>query len=140
MRLPKLKCNVAYHVYNRGVLKRNLFLFKNDYNFFEYRMKKFKIKYEIEIISYCLMPNHFHLLVKTEVNSKQISRFMKSLQLSYALYFNRKYKRKGHVFESSYKNKEIDSIEYLKEVMKYIYENPVRKGLVLKPEYWAYSS
>lgn len=140
MRIPKIKNNVAYHIYNRAILGRKLFHNADDYNFFEYRIKKFKIKYNIEIISHCLMPTHFHLLLKTEECEKLIAKFMKSLQLSHTLHSNAKYKKTGHLFESSYKNKEIDSIKYLVEVMKYIRENPVRKSLVLKAEHWPYSS
>jgi putative transposase len=140
MRKPKIKSNVAYHIYNRAASKKKLFLSKSDYDYFEFKIKVFKAKYNIEVISHCLMPTHFHLLVKTDSSEKMIGKFMKSLQLSYALYSNAKYKRSGHVFESAYKHKEIDTAEYLSEAIDYIRENPVRKGLVMKAEHWPYSS
>lgn len=139
MRIPSLYTQVVYHIYNRGVSKRTLFKVDEDYKFFLYKLAYFKQKYAIDMISYCLMPNHFHLLLSTQINKKNISNFMKSLQLSYARYFNRNNGHLGHVFQSSYKNKVIDTQTALARVIQYIAENPVKKKLVAKPEQWPYS-
>lgn len=139
MRKPELRKNVVYHIYNRGVSKRKIFKNDADYRFFMYKLPQYKKKYEIELVSFCLMPNHFHLLVRNSYKGEYIAHFMKSLQLSYACYFNREYKHSGHVFQGSYKNKVIDTPAYLGRIIEYIAMNPVRKGLVAKPEDWPYS-
>jgi REP element-mobilizing transposase RayT len=139
MRIPKLYKNATYHIYNRGVLKTKLYKDDSDYKFFIYKLAFYKKKYDIDLISFCLMPNHFHLLVRSEFNEKNISYFMKSLQQSYACYFNKKYKGSGHVFQGSYKNKIIKSQRYLGKIIQYIAENPVKDKLVMKPEQWPYS-
>ena len=139
MRKPKVRKNVVYHIYNRGVSKWKIYKKDADYKFFIYKLAQYKKKYEIEIVSYCVMPNHFHLLVRSPYKGEYISQFMKSLQLSYACYFNREYKHSGHVFQGSYNNKEVGTGRYLARVIDYIAMNPVRKGLVLSPEKWPYS-
>lgn len=139
MRKPELRKNVVYHIYNRGVSKLKIFKKEEDYRFFIYRIAMFKKKYDIEIVSYCVMPNHFHLLLRSPYKRENISLFMKSLQLSYARYFNRTYKHTGHVFEATYKNKEVGGPTYLGRIIEYIAMNPVRKGLAFKPDQWPYS-
>lgn len=139
MRNPKLYADVAYHIYNRGVSKRCLFKEEADYRLFIYKISKFKKKYNIEIISYCLMPNHFHLLIRAIYKATNVSDFLKSLQLSYALYFNSKYHHSGHVFEGTFKNKTIENIQQLSNVINYLAQNPVRKKLVIRAAQWPYS-
>ncbi len=109
-----------------------------DYKFFLYLVAKYKKKYEIEVITACPMPNHFHLLIRAEFDHKKIPKFMKSLQVSYACYFNRTYKHKGHVFESAYRHKEVNSVEYLSQVIDYIAQNPVKERLVKSSQDWPY--
>lgn len=138
--MMKLSNHTIYHVYNRGVLKRNLFRTKSDYIYFINRISTLKAKYSIEILSYCLMPNHFHILIYARENGMDIAKFMKSLQLSYALHFNKKYDLQGHVFERTYRKKPIIQPIYLSNIVDYIKNNPVRKGLVKKAEDWNYST
>lgn len=140
MRKPRIKSNVAYHIYNRGVAKRPLYRNTNDFYFFNSRIDKFCKKYKIDIMSHCLMPNHLHLLLKTDAHESNIAKFMKSLLLSYTLYFNKKYKHSGHVFQGAYKHKEIDTPEYLAQIIEYIQQNPVKKGLVRNYKDWPFLS
>ena len=137
-----------YHLYGRGVEKRNIFLDKSDYErfikilffcngrkstvirdlprgltFVDYLDKRGETL--IDIGAYCLMPNHFHLLVR-EKTEKGISLFMQKLMTAYAMYFNDKYKRRGRLFESSYKSTHADNDEYLKYLFAYIHLNPVK--------------
>lgn len=139
MRKPEIRKNIVYHIYNRGVSKWRIFKEEQDYRFFLHRLSRYKKKYDVEIVSYCVMPNHFHLLARSPYKDECISMFMKSLQLSYAHYFNFKYKHSGHVFEGTYKNKVIDTPIYLARIIDYIAMNPVRKKLVSSPEQWLYS-
>ncbi|MFC1599675.1 transposase [Patescibacteria group bacterium] len=133
-----LKKSLHYHVYNRGVSQRKIFLNEADYRFFMYKIAFYKLKYSIELITYCLMPNHFHLLLKSGQETIKVSKFMHGLQLSYAKYFNRNYSHKGHVFESRYHFKEVVTPKSLMNVIDYIRQNPVKKKLVVAPEEWPY--
>ena len=83
------------------------------------------------------MPNHFHLFLYTQAAAKNISKFIGNLQWIYAKYFNRRYKHSGHVFESKYKNTQIDP-QYMQTMIDYIEQNPVRAKLVKRSEDWPY--
>ena len=113
-----------YHVYNRGNRKQNIFLQSRDYKRFLERLKEYKDKFEVTILGYCLMPNHFHLLLRQETDNP-ISLFMLRLGTSYAKYFNIKYNEVGSLFQGRFKAKLIDSDEYLLQVSRYIHRNPI---------------
>lgn len=135
-----------YHVYNRGVEKRSIFLGKKDYgrfletiNFYRYtpvpmklsdfrrgaiRLKKPEEQKEIvRIFSYCLMPNHYHLLMQQLVEGGA-TEFLRRLSDSYTRYFNTKYDRVGPLFQGSFKAKHVGTDEYLLQLSKYIHRNP----------------
>ena len=137
-----------YHCYNRGTEKRKVFLDKNDYQRFihllfvcnnenkihlsDYKERSFdeifKIDQEktlIDIGAYCLMPNHFHLLLK-EKNSGNISLFMQKLMTAYTMYFNKKYERTGSLFESKFRAQHANKNNYLKYLFSYIHLNPLK--------------
>ncbi len=136
-----------YHVYNRGTDKRIIFESPEDYQRFLSLLylanstKSVSIKdikkthkniYEFErgenlvaVGAYCLMPNHFHLLL-TPLAEQGISKFMSKLMTGYSMYFNKKYERTGGLFESRFKAKHSDSDEYLKYLFSYIHLNPVK--------------
>lgn len=134
-----------YHVYNRGVEKREIFLNSDDYDrfiktlyvangtkAFVYREIKEKSLIDIDcgdplvaIGAYCLMPNHFHILLK-EITEGGISKFMEKLCTGYSMYFNKKYKRSGFLFEGNFKAEHADTNEYLKYLFAYIHLNPVK--------------
>lgn len=135
-----LSKHIIYHVYNRGVIKRQIFNVRSDYNYFITRINHLKTKYSIDVLTYCLMPNHFHILLYARENGSDIGKFMKSLQLAYALHFNKKYELGGHVFEGKYRRKVIRQPIYLSNIIAYIKNNPVRKGLVKHAEDWKYST
>ncbi len=139
MRKPPISSNTIYHIYNRGVSKRIIFRDESDYKFFMHRIKKFKNQYLVQIVKFCLMSNHYHLLLYTEAKKHNIPMFMKSLQLSYSLHFNKKYDHSGHVFQGTYKSKEITDPIYYNKIIEYIANNPVRKGLVKNAADWPYS-
>lgn len=154
-----------YHIFNRGAYKNKIFLDKKDYkvftsilsyylNFptakhFSYRnrtpnpyVKVPNLNIDsVRLVSYCLMPNHFHLLLKQlpqatkEIN---ISNLMRRLSIAYAMYFKYKYRHSGALFESKYKSVTVDSDEQLLYLSKYIHLNPI--NLVKKLEQYPYSS
>ncbi len=163
--------NGYYHVYNRGVEKRKIFLDEQDYRVFLSYLKlyllpkkesakeiadndsnadnKEKIISEIyklnnfynkiELVSFVLMPNHFHLELKQK-NRKEIESFMRSLITKYSKYFNKKYERVGPLFQGRYKAVLIQNTEYLLHLSRYIHLNPkeiIIKGQVLVSYPWS---
>jgi len=131
-----------YHLYTRGVEKRAIFLDFQDYNYFLFlmficntqkpiRMKSLEDKeFErgdtiVDLGVYCLMPNHIHILTKEKVEGG-ISKYMLKLLTSYSIYFNKKYKRSGRLYESTFKSKHVDGDTYLKYLYAYIHLNPAK--------------
>jgi len=113
-----------YHVYSRGSEKRVIFLDRADRERFLNRLKEYKEEHQVDIICYCLMPNHYHLLLKQKTH-KPVSVFISRLNLSYAMYFNKRYDRVGPLFQSRFKAKNIDNDEYLIHLSRYIHLNPL---------------
>lgn len=136
-----------YHLYNRGTDKRTIFLDEADYKRFQALLyllntdknvnvrdvlKGGNVLYEVEqkeplvaIGAYCLMPNHFHLLV-TPHRDDGLSSFMQKLATSYSMYFNKKYERTGALFEGKFKSQLATEDRYLKYLFSYIHLNPVK--------------
>ena len=128
-----------YHVYNRGENKQNIFFNEDDYICFIKLMKKYYSEYKIKIISYCLMPNHFHFLINTEENT-EISKCMSQLINSYVKKINKKYTRFGRLFADRFKAIHIDRDEYLMYLMRYIHRNPLEANIVNNLEKWPFSN
>ncbi len=124
----------VYHVIQRGNERKDLFLSVADRVKFLDILLRMKAKYNFLIYSFCLMSNHIHLLI--DDNGNDISKLVKSINISYAYYFNRTYERCGHLFQDRFRSERIDSDAYLIEVSKYIHNNPVKAGLV--KESWEY--
>lgn len=145
---PPFVNDYYYHVYNRGVEKRTIFNNRWDYSRFldllgYYRNFPQPIKFSdfrrgmrklqpiqnqkelITIYAYCLMPNHFHLLLKQE-NNQGITKFLKQITNSYTRYFNTKYDRIGPLLQGTFKAKLIETDEYLLQLSKYIHKNPIK--------------
>jgi putative transposase len=135
----QIYAKLVYHVYNRAVLKQALFRREADYRFFIDKIEQYKNNHRVDVITFCIMPNHFHMLIYAREESVDISRFMKSLQHSYAFYFKRNYGSEGHVFESRYKHKLVKDPIYLSNIIAYIKNNPVRKGLVDSADKWRFT-
>jgi len=114
-----------WHVYCRGNEKKNVFMGQGDYKHFLDKMKEYRNTHNISIICYCLMPNHFHLLLRQN-GDESISKFMHHLSVSYSMYFNRRYDRIGHLFQGRFKAKLITINEYLLHVSRYIHLNPLK--------------
>lgn len=116
------------HIYNRRINKERAFRCREDVERFRGLILKCSAKYGVEIDSYVIMDNHFHLLAE----GRSVSVFMKSLQRAYAQYFNRKYGRSGRFFEKSFKSKIVDSVGYLKNMKRYLLLNPVDRVLEME--------
>lgn len=133
-----------FHVYNRGNGKNKVFLDEEDYKFFILRVNQnlfpdtYKTKYSystplpkdsFSVICYCLMPNHFHFLIRQN-REIPISKLMLKVCTSYSKYFNKKYKNVGHIFQDQFKQVWVDDNSYLVWLSAYIHENPKVEGLV----------
>lgn len=138
-RFPRLTApNLFFHIINRGIEKKPIFKERSDYlKFLEYLLR-YKNKFDWIIYCYCLLPNHYHLLIQTKNNPLGV--IMKSLQTAYGVYFNKKYRRVGPVFSGRYKSIICQKDEYLLQVSKYIHLNPVKAGLTRKPLMYPYTS
>lgn len=123
-----------YHVMQRGVGKQIIFESENDYKYYIKKLKEYKGVFNIDIISYCLMENHVHLLVKSE-SCNDVSRFVHRIGTSYALYYNGKYSRTGHVFQGRYACEIVGNEKYLMTCVRYIHNNPVKAGISTREDY-----
>lgn len=148
MKKPKFIQNQVYHIYNRGVEKRKIFLDKQDYlrfihnlfvlndenatinNFYYFSNKsneansKKHRKLLVEILVFTLMPNHFHLLLRQKEDNG-IVKFMQKLGTGYAMYFNQKYKRVGGLFQGRFKAIDINNETHFWHIPTYIHLNPL---------------
>ncbi len=151
--------NYFYHVFNRGVEKRDIFTSDVDRSRFlktllYYQLegprpkfskfnpdihKNLKTSKIVDIISYCLMPNHFHLLLR-QVKNKGISEFLSKVINSYTKYLNTKYQRVGHLFQGAFKVVQVTSDEQLIHLSRYIHLNPFVSGLTKDPTIYQWSS
>ena len=140
--------NAYYHVYNRGVEKRTIFLDDQDYTVFLGLLKKYllgvqtsktnrhlvkRIDDQVQLLAYCLMPNHFHLLLH-QTSSSGVSTLMRRVATGYSMYFNNRYNRVGSLFQGTYKASRINADAYLHHISRYIHMNPDNYQV------WPYSS
>ncbi|OGJ11058.1 hypothetical protein A2467_03325, partial [Candidatus Nomurabacteria bacterium RIFOXYC2_FULL_36_8] len=130
-----------YHIYNRGVEKREIFLDKEDYFHFlkllyicnsnkSITLRNISDNFDrgetiVDIGAYCIMPNHFHVLCYEKIENG-ISTFMKKLSTAYAMYFNKKYIRTGILFQGRFKSEHANTDGYLKYLYAYIHLNPAK--------------
>jgi REP element-mobilizing transposase RayT len=146
-----------YHIYNRGVGKMDIFNNASDYENFIKRLHlilghkenfvrgvrplsiKPVPKGSFTIVAYCLMPNHFHILIRqnTEIS---VTELISKLCTSYSMYFNKKYRRVGTLFQDTFKSINIDGNEYLLWLSAYIHQNPVVAGIAWDLSQWKWSS
>lgn len=127
-----------YHLYNRGVNKAPTFMDDEDFRVFLNLMKRYlspevakdkkgrpypNYSEEIELLAFCLMPNHFHMLVY-QLDADGMTHLLRSLSTAYGMYFNKKYKRVGPVFQNRFRASHILRDDYLQHITRYIHLNP----------------
>ncbi|HCG98604.1 MAG TPA: transposase [Actinobacteria bacterium] len=127
-----------YHVIARGNNRQHIFHSDDDYLRYLDKLRIAKKRYGFDVYAFCLMPNHIHLLLRTQ--EVPLSRIMRVVQTAYAHYFNRKHKCVGHVFQGRYKAILCDTDVYLLELIRYIHLNPVRANLTKLPHSYPWSS
>lgn len=128
----------TYHIIMRGNEKRNIFLAEEDRDRFMTLLERAKESYNFKLYAYCLMANHVHLVLMD--NGHDISQTMKSINTGYAVYFNKKYERSGHLFQDRFRSQIITEEPYLLEVSRYVHNNPVKANLVKYPSEYLWSS
>lgn len=128
-----------YHVFNRGNDKMDLFRDPMDFRCFRNRLWKIKQALGFQIFHYCLMTNHFHFLLRV-LKGSDLPSLMLRLQLSYALYFKKKYEFVGHVYQERFRSPRIAEDSYYLQCGRYIEQNPIQAGLVKEPWTYGYSS
>ncbi|NQT24612.1 transposase [candidate division KSB1 bacterium] len=138
-RYKNISQNQYYHLYNRGVNKQQIFFSEDNYTYCLHLVKKNAERHQIKIIAYCLMPNHYHFLVRPE-DEHSISRFIQSTFNSYVQALNKQLDRKGPLFEGRFKHVLVDKDEDLMHLIRYIHRNPVEAGLVESPDKWIFSN
>jgi len=147
--------NGYYHAFNRGNNKQPIFLDREDYIFFLFRLKESVFPGTIKstgrytrkalpsqaftLLAYCLMPNHFHLLIRQN-GTVPISKLLSKVCTSYSMYFNKKYGRIGQVFQDQFKAIHVDNDSYILWLSAYIHQNPQAAGLVDSLGQWQWSS
>lgn len=109
-----------------------------DYTWFIHFLGNVVEQFELECWSYCLMPNHYHVVLRTD--EATLSEPIRNLNSRYAQWWNRRHNRVGHVFQSRFKEQIVQRQDYLLTLCRYIAMNPVRAGLVSRPEQWKWSS
>lgn len=130
--------DACYHVFSRGNEKKPIYADSKDRKKFLECLKQACIKFRIIIHVYCLMKNHYHLIVQTP--QANLSKAMQFVGTSYTVYYNRKMRRAGHLFQGRYKTILIEKDFYMEELSRYIHLNPVRKGIVARPQDYLWSS
>lgn len=128
------KKNSIYHVYNRGNRKQSIFIDAKDYRRFLSSLHRYIILYDIYLIGYCSMPNHFHFIIRLGKNKKELPIFMQRLAVSYTMYFNKRYSLTGRMFQGPYKAKRVKSYKGLERLKRYINNNPSVADLVAEDE------
>lgn len=137
-RIIPIEVDCIYHIYNRGVNKKTIFFTERNYQFFLYKMSLF-FREKAVVLAYCLMPNHYHLLVQIK-SADFIQKSLQPFLISYSLSVNHDQDRIGPLFQGRYQANLVGDDAYLLDCVKYIHLNPVQAGLVRTPQEWVYSS
>ncbi len=137
-----------YHLYNRGNNRQAIFIESANYLYFLRGVKKYVCPVA-EVVAYCLMPTHYHILVRikqtseileTSEVSRQVSHAMQKFLISYTKAINKRFGRVGALFQGQFQAKPVQNYGHLLNLCVYIHANPVKDGLTDAPEDWLYSN
>ena len=133
-----LKTNL-FHIMVQGINKSYIFNDSMDIKYYIKLLYEFNSQHNIQIIAYCVMNNHTHILIKSE-NIDEMSKYMKRVNVKFSRYYNKKHNRVGYVFRDRFKSQGIYSEKHMYNCIRYIYENPVKAGICRKTEEYPYSN
>ena len=129
-----------YHIYHRGQDRQKIFFEDENYLYFLTLLRKYREKFEMNVIAYCLMPNHFHFLLQPKT-SNNLSRFVGLLEQSYAQAINKRYHRHGSLFHNErFQHAHVYSDRYQILCCRYIHANPSKDKLVADLRDWPFSN
>jgi REP element-mobilizing transposase RayT len=128
-----------YHIFNRGAHRLRIFYDHEDYLRLLSYVKTYAPRYEVAILAYCLLPNHYHFLLRQD-GVTPISKFIGVIFNGYTQYFNLRREHKGTLFEGRFKHREVTTEPYLLNLIRYIHANPVLHGLIDDPGQWTFSN
>ncbi len=137
-RRPRVDMVGPYHIVNRGVDRRVIYKDDEDHKTFLQILCDASMLYEVKVHAYVMMSNHYHLLIET--SKENLSQYMKHINASYAIYFNKKYKRSGHLWQGRFKSWFVTQESYLYALIAYIEYNPIKARMVKKLGEYKYSS
>lgn len=138
LRTMKYENEKYYHVYNRGANRDNIFLSPDNYRYCINLFAKYYLHYKVSIHAFCLMPNHYHLLIR-QIADGSISKFIQIVFNSYSQAVNTATGHSGTLFQGRAKGKEITTDDYAVRLCRYIHYNHVVANLVKTPEEWEFS-
>jgi putative transposase len=138
MKLEILEKNHIYHVYNRGINSTSIFLSDENKSYFLKLFSKYLME-KVEIYAYCLMDNHFHIVIKIVDDEKEVTQSLSNLFNAYAKAFNKQNERTGSLFEKHFKRIKIQNENYLRNIIQYVHLNP-KYHLGLDYKTYKYSS
>ena len=127
-----------YHVFNRGANKEKIFFGPDNYTFCLGLVNKYRKEYQVSIMAYCFMPNHYHFLIRQAVGGS-ISKFVQTTFNSYAQAVNIQQKRSGTLFQGRAKARRVEDDSTALHLVRYFHLNPVEAGLVSTPDSWEFS-
>ncbi|MEA3363214.1 MAG: transposase [Thermodesulfobacteriota bacterium] len=128
-----------YHIINRGNAQQTIFRKEQDFQSFADLLANMAQTYQVEIFAWCLMSNHYHLVVKP-VNAEQLSKGMHWFQSTHVRRYHRHYGSSGHLWQGRYKSYAIEGDEHFLAVIRYVEANPVRANMVKSAADWTWSS
>ncbi len=127
-----------YHIMMRGNNRESIFSTDEQKRLFLECLKKHDTDHSVDIVAYCLMDNHVHIIVKADPLS--LAKSIKSINTKYAMNFNRQRNRIGHVFQGRYKSEAITDDKYLLQVIRYVHNNPVKAKMIKSFKDYSWSS
>ena len=137
-RQPRVEYIGFHHIINRGVARSNIFLKDDDFKKFLEIIQEAKERYGFIVHSFCLMNNHYHLLIETK--RENLSLIARQINSKYAQYFNKEYKRVGPLWQGRFKNSFVYDDSYLSILFKYIEQNPIQANITQKISKYKWSS
>jgi putative transposase len=128
-----------YHIFNRGAGKETIFCEETNFLFAIEKIKVYSLANNLSMIAYCLMPNHYHFLIRQdgETSAGKLPQYVFN---SYTKAYNKKYGHSGTLFEGRFHSKAVKTNNHLIHLCRYIHGNPVKDGMVADPEDWPYSN
>jgi REP element-mobilizing transposase RayT len=138
-RRPEYLSGHYYHIYNRGASHTSIFLDADNFLFVIRKMKKYSRELNLTLIAYCLMPNHYHFLIRQ--NAEQAASLLPQRVFnSYSKAYNKRFDHTGTLFEGPYQVIHIEEESHLLHLCRYIHANPAKDDLVSQLEEWSYSN